>query len=119
MKRNLIAEGTERVGARVQEQVDRTRQRIAEELFEYVAVPHVGGAHFRRRGESDTLCGRNAVVAYRPHPTEKLHNACFAAAFAIVDDEANRRMHAAMGLTVGVAPHAKITARRRSRKSRR
>lgn len=85
---------------------DADRRAIAERLLESVRLQHRAGHHFRRRGEHETLCGRDAFTIFPVHPTDRYCNACMAAAQELVSDEANRQMHAALGL-VPDAPHAK------------
>ena len=78
---------------------DRTRQRIAEELFESVTIPIYSGHHLRLKSDrTQTLCGRRIDKAFPVRRDDgQPHAACLAPAFALVDEEANRRMHDAIG----------------------
>jgi hypothetical protein len=73
----------------------KARQRIAEELFESVTIPIYSGHHLRLKTDRTvTLCGRNIEQAFPVRRDDgQPHKGCLAPAFALVDEEANRRMH--------------------------
>ena len=85
---------------------DDPRVAIAHELFESVRIANRSGEHLRlKAARGFTLCDRDASKVWPVHRTDELCKTCFAVAFVLVDEEANRRMHAAVG-TVGEAPYA-------------